>query len=247
VGAKTIAVLGTALNQIYPAENRSLADRIACDSGALITELSLGQKSFKNTFVQRDRIQSGMSLAVIPVQTDIAGGTMHTVRFAETQGRLLFSPKPLESEQGLKQYSGISELIRTGRARPFQAEDYESLLALIQERKKKLLSAESGLVEVPLNTEDARSAQRDRRRPRRKATQEPQAALGFAEPVPDAEPIIAEEHIGKLIQAVRQLGLDSSAIRFDEAVSQVRKKIFGRARSKQTPRKPSKRDTETGQ
>ena len=40
VGAKTIAVLGTALNQIYPAENRSLADRIACDSGALVTELS---------------------------------------------------------------------------------------------------------------------------------------------------------------------------------------------------------------
>jgi DNA processing protein len=86
VGAKTIAVLGTALNQIYPAENRSLADRIACDSGALVTELSLGQKSFKNTFVQRDRIQSGMSLAVISVQTDITGGTMHTVNSPKLKG-----------------------------------------------------------------------------------------------------------------------------------------------------------------
>ena len=111
--ARTVAVLGTALDQIYPAENRDLAERIANDSGALIT-------SFRNAFVQRDRIQSGMSVAVMPVQSDITGGTMHTVRFAEQHGRLLFCPKPLASEQGQHQYAGISELIRTGRAREFR-------------------------------------------------------------------------------------------------------------------------------
>lgn len=238
-GARTIAVLGTALDQIYPAENRPLADRIANDSGALVTELPLGRKSFRNAFVQRDRIQSGMSLAVVPVQTDIAGGTMHTVKFAEMQGRLLFSPKPLESEQGLRQYAGIFELIRTSRAREFQGEDYQSLLALLQEHKQKLLSAEPGVVE------EAGPVRNGRRKPRKKASQEPQPALGFSEPTPaaGAEPSIATEAIDRIIEVARQLGLDSSISRFDEAVFQVRKQIFGRARSKRmTPKQKAETD-----
>jgi len=241
-GARTIAVLGTALDQIYPAENRPLAERIANDSGALVTELPLGRKSFKNAFVQRDRIQSGMSLAVLPVQTDVAGGTMHTVKFAEMQGRLLFSPKPLESEQGLRQYAGIFELIRSGRTREFQGEDYQSLLALLQEHKTKLLSAEPGVAEVLVGAGEAEPV---RRRTRKKASQEPQAALGFSEPTPhDAEPSVDQEAIAKIIEIARQQRLDSSVSRFDKAVSQVRKKIFGRATSK---RMMPKQKTETDQ
>jgi DNA processing protein len=239
VGAKTVAVLGTALDQIYPAENRALAERIVSDSGALITELPLGRKSFKNAFVQRDRIQSGMSLAVMPVQSDISGGTMHTVKFAEMQGRLLFCPKPLASEQGRKQYAGIFELIRTQRAREFQAEDYESLLALLQEHKRKLLSAEPGAVEVPVGESKVETAPEGRRRVRKKASPKQQVALGFAETEPYTRPPLTDEEVDKMVEAVRQLGLDSNASRFDEAVSHVRKKIFGRRKSKRVASKPS--------
>jgi DNA processing protein len=232
-GAKTVAVLGTPLDQIYPAENRALADRIANDSGALITELPLGRQSFRNAFVQRDRIQSGMSLAVIPVQTDVAGGTMHTVRYAEAQGRLLLCPKPLESEQDLKQYAGISELIRSSRAREFRGEDYESLLELFQEHKKKLLSLEAHVPEAKATTETP-AVQEKPRRKRKKPAQQPQTALGFVEPQPDVALSISEEDLEKMVQTARQLGLDSNARKFDKVVSQIREKLFG-------PRRSSKR------
>jgi DNA processing protein len=234
-GAKTVAVLGTALDQIYPAENRPLADRIADDCGVLVTELPLGRKSSRNAFVLRDRIQSGMSLAVIPVQTDIAGGTMHTVKFAEAQGRLLFCPKPLESEQGLKQYTGIFELIQTNRAREFQGEDYESLLMLLQEHKKKLLSAEPSLVEAPVEIKEAGPVRKGRGKKRKKISHELQAALEFAGPPPDALPSFTEKDIDRMVEAVRQLGLDSSVVQFDEAVSRIRKRIFGRKKPKRSP------------
>jgi len=234
--ARTVAVLGTALDQIYPAENRDLAERIANDSGALITELPLGRKSFRNAFVQRDRIQSGMSLAVMPVQSDITGGTMHTVRFAEQHGRLLFCPKPLASEQGQHQYAGISELIRTGRAREFQAEDYESLLTLFQDHKRKLLSGEGVVAKAPVAEERPKPRVEAPPKERKEAPSKRQSALGFAEDVEetikDAVPPLTEEEIKKLMEAVRELGLHENAKRFNDAVAQARKRLFGRKRTK---------------
>ncbi len=239
-GAKTVAVLGTALDQIYPAENRPLAERIASDSGALITELPLGKKSFKNTFVQRDRIQSGMSLAVVPVQSDITGGTMHTVKFAEAQNRLLLCPKPIANEKGLKQYAGILELIRTQRAREFQAEDYESLLTLLQEQKQKLLSVKAAKpVEAAPKLQIAASKDKQAvvraRRQRKKALAKHQTVLGFVEPEPVTKRALNDQEIEKLVAAVSQLGLDSSADRLDKTVAELRKlrkKLFGEKRPK---------------
>jgi DNA processing protein len=234
--ARTVAVLGTALDQIYPAENRDLAERIANDSGALITELPLGQKSFRNAFVQRDRIQSGMSLAVVPVQSDITGGTMHTVRFAEQHGRLLLCPKPLASEQGLHQYAGISDLIRTGRAREFQSDAYESLLTLFQDHKRKLLSGELAAAKPPVAAEKPKSQVEAPPKERKEVLSKRQSALGFAEEVEetikDIVPPLTEEEVKKLIETVGDLGLHENAKRFNDAVAQVRKRLFGRKRTK---------------
>jgi DNA processing protein len=234
--ARTVAVLGTALDQIYPAENRNLAERIANDSGALITELPLGRKSFRNAFVQRDRIQSGMSLAVMPVQSDITGGTMHTVRFAEQHGRLLFCPKPLASEQGLHQYAGISELIRTGRAREFQSEDYESLLTLLQDHKRKLLSGEVVVTKPPAAAEKPEPQVEAPPKERREVLSKRQSALGFAEEVEetikDVVPPLTEEEFKKLVETVRGLGLHENVKRFNDAVAQLRKRLFKRKRTK---------------
>lgn len=226
-GAKTVAVLGTALDQIYPAGNRPLADRIADDSGALISELPLRKKSLRNAFVQRDRIQSGMSLAVIPIQTDIEGGTMHTVRFAEVQNRLLFCPKPLAIESHLKQYAGIVELIRTHRAIEFQAEDYGSLQGFLLERKRKLLSSAEVIAEVPVETAslskvgDGLPGPEDKKTSKKKS----QRALEFADAT--LERFTAnQEDVEKIIDLVRQVKLDER-FRFDETMKAVRKQLFG--------------------
>lgn len=136
----TLAVLGTSLEKVYPAENKSLANRIVQESGLLVTEFGIGQQSYPTAFVQRDRIQSGLSLAIIPVQTDVKGGTMHTVRFAEEHGRLIFCPRPMQAEMNAPQSAGVIGLIRSGKATAFTAEDYDSIFAQLEQQKTALLS-----------------------------------------------------------------------------------------------------------
>jgi DNA processing protein len=228
VGAKTVAVLGTALDQIYPAENRTLAEQIAGDSGAIISELPLRKKSFRNAFVQRDRIQSGMSLAVIPVQTDIEGGTMHTVRFAEAQNRLLFCPKPLAVESHVKQYAGILELVRTHRAIEFQGEDYGSLQSLLLERKRKLLGSAEVMAEMPVETAVGNEPQvpEGKKAPKKKR----QRALEFPE-VHREKFTANREDVEKLVELIHQAKLDDPS-RFDQTMRAVRKQLFGTVKPK---------------
>lgn len=90
----TIAVLANGLDAVYPKKNAALADAILAAGGALISEQPIGAPAVPRNLVQRDRLQSGLSAGVIVMQTDIVGGTMHTVRFALTQHRRLFVPVP---------------------------------------------------------------------------------------------------------------------------------------------------------
>jgi DNA processing protein len=138
---RTVAVMATPLNKIYPAENKQLANDILDQGGCWISELPLWKKPHRGAFVQRDRIQSGMSVAVVPVQTDVEGGTMHTVRYAEQQHRLVLCPRPIEGEQSVKQYAGIRHLIQTGRAVPFSSNEYEHILESLSNRRDELLNS----------------------------------------------------------------------------------------------------------
>jgi DNA processing protein len=135
-GGKTIAVFGTALDKIYPAENKELAEKISKEAGVLVSELPFGQQGFKTAFVQRDRIQSGLSLCVIPVQTGCEGGTMHTVKFARAQNRLVVCPRPAEAEKKAVQYEGIWWLIREGKVPSFNADNEQHYAALIEKLRK---------------------------------------------------------------------------------------------------------------
>ncbi len=85
----TIAVLAHGLEKIYPKINTSLAESILDNNGCLISEYPVGTKSRPNFFIERDRIQSGLSNGVVVIETDIKGGTMHTVSFARKQNRLV--------------------------------------------------------------------------------------------------------------------------------------------------------------
>ncbi|WP_052356581.1 DNA-processing protein DprA [[Clostridium] dakarense] len=89
VGGNTIAVMPCGLDNVYPRENYNLAENILNNKGCLVSEYPIGYKSFKNSFVERDRIQSGLSLATIVAQSDINSGTMHTVNFTLEQNRIL--------------------------------------------------------------------------------------------------------------------------------------------------------------
>jgi DNA processing protein len=93
-GAPTIAVLGGGLDRIYPAENKGLAARILDSGGALISEQPCGEPPRPRHLVARDRLQSGLSVAVVVAQTGLSSGTMHTARFAASQGRALFCAVP---------------------------------------------------------------------------------------------------------------------------------------------------------
>jgi DNA protecting protein DprA len=138
---RTVAVMATPLDKVYPAENKQLAYEILDHDGCWVSEIPLGKSAHRGAFVRRDRIQSGMCVAVVPVQTDVEGGTMHTVGFAEKQGRLLLCPQPTEKERFLKQYAGVRCLIETGRAKAFSSEEFGHVLLMLLEHRDSLLSS----------------------------------------------------------------------------------------------------------
>jgi DNA processing protein len=84
-----IAVLAHGLEQVYPAASRGLAGRLLDSGGCLVSEYPYGLKPARSAFAERDRIQSGLSDGVVVVETDVRGGTMHTVNFARAQHRYL--------------------------------------------------------------------------------------------------------------------------------------------------------------
>jgi DNA processing protein len=87
---RTLAVLGSGLLRMYPVENRALADQIAAN-GAVISELKPEAQVSSQTLIARNRITSGLSRAVIVVQSGEDSGSMSTARRAVQQGRPVFA------------------------------------------------------------------------------------------------------------------------------------------------------------
>jgi DNA processing protein len=82
----TLAVLGSGVDAVYPAEHRALADRIA-ESGAVLSELSPGTGPRRHFFPRRNRIISGLARAVVVVEAGERSGSLITARCALEQGR----------------------------------------------------------------------------------------------------------------------------------------------------------------
>lgn len=135
---KTIAVMGGSLDKIYPSENKILAEEILLKDGLLISEIGIGEKTYKGSFVRRDRIQSGLSLGVCPVQAPLKSGTHHTINFAKLQKRLVFCPLPMEKIE-VEATQGIYKLIDEGVPIIRDSEDYNKVYKLLEEVEINLL------------------------------------------------------------------------------------------------------------
>lgn len=113
-----VAVLAHGLDKVYPAANRGLAERLLESGGCLTSEYPVGTKPARTAFAERDRLQSGLSDGVLVIETDVEGGTMHTVRFAHAQGRkvaCIDHPQRWLAEDKTK---GNQRLISDGKATP---------------------------------------------------------------------------------------------------------------------------------
>ncbi len=109
-GGRTIAVMATGVNRIYPPEHAELADTIS-RFGAILTEARLDQGPLPGLFPQRNRIISGLSLAVIVIEAGRRSGAQHTARHAIEQGRdVLAMPGPVDSLAS----QGCHDLLRDG-------------------------------------------------------------------------------------------------------------------------------------
>jgi DNA processing protein len=119
-GGKTVAVLGSGIDVIYPAKNSHIAQKIIETGGAVITEQPPGAAPDAVNFPGRNRIVSGMSHGVLVVESGIKGGSMITARFALDQNREVFViPHPLDYPRG----EGCNYLIRTGQGKLVQSLD----------------------------------------------------------------------------------------------------------------------------
>jgi DNA processing protein len=108
----TIAVMGTGLDKIYPAEHRNLSYRIL-ENGALLSENKINTKPDKENFPKRNRIVAGMVDAVIVLESSDKGGSLITARLANDYNRDVFA---LPGKISDKQSAGCNALIKNNQA-----------------------------------------------------------------------------------------------------------------------------------
>lgn len=132
-GGRSIAVLGSGVDQVYPWENRGLADRML-ENGAIVSEYAPGTKPDARNFPPRNRIITGLSLGLIVVEADLKSGAMISAGFAAQQGRdVMAVPGNITS----KSSEGVNYLLKQGATLVTCAEDVLEELNLQQVAEKQ--------------------------------------------------------------------------------------------------------------
>jgi len=109
-GGRTVAVIGSGFNEIYPPENKQLSDEIA-KNGAVVSEFPLNTQPFPQNFPRRNRVISGLSRGVLVVEAARNSGALITANFALEQGREVFAlPGKVDTDNAF----GTNALIKDG-------------------------------------------------------------------------------------------------------------------------------------
>lgn len=117
--ARTLCVLGTGINIVFPPENRELFERIS-ESGAVISQYPFNRQANKQSFAIRNRIVAGMTLGTVVVEANLTSGALITANFATEYGRQVFAvPGRIDSPRS----KGCHELIKKGAKLCEGAED----------------------------------------------------------------------------------------------------------------------------
>lgn len=116
---RTVCVLGTGINTVFPPENKELFERIAAN-GALVTQFPFNRNADKQSFAIRNRIVAGMTLGTVVVEADLHSGALITAHFATDYGRQVFAvPGRIDSPRS----RGCHDLIKKGAKLCESAED----------------------------------------------------------------------------------------------------------------------------
>lgn len=163
-GGRTIGVLGSGVDKIYPPEHRALAEKMI-ERGAIISDYAPGTPPDASNFPPRNRIVSGLSLAVVVIEAGETSGALITAEFAAEQGREVFAvPGSILAPQS----KGTNKLIQRGALPLLSVEDLMQALDLTrmgeQKAARKIIPAdetEARLMNVlgnePLHVDEIRS------------------------------------------------------------------------------------------
>ena len=163
-GGRSIAVLGSGVDKIYPPEHRALAEQMMA-RGALISDFAVGTPPDASNFPPRNRIISGLSLAVVVIEAGETSGALITAEFAAEQGREIFAvPGSILAPQS----KGTNKLIQNGALPLLSASDLMQALNLTrmgeQKSARKILPADEtearvlGLLSAePLHVDEIRN------------------------------------------------------------------------------------------
>ncbi len=149
-GGRTIAVLGSGVDRIYPPEHQNLAERIMTQ-GAVISDYPPGTQPESVNFPPRNRIISGLSRATVVIEAGEESGALITARFAAEQGREVFAvPGGIYAPQS----AGTNRLIRDGAHPLLKFHDILEVLAL-----EKVQEYRSARITLPADPVEARLLQ----------------------------------------------------------------------------------------
>lgn len=154
-GGRTVAVLGGALDCLYPPENRELAREIASGRGAVMSEFPLGRSPDRTTFPSRNRLVAGLSKGVLVVEAPIDSGAMNTAEQALEQGRSVMAVPGRVDMEGSR---GPHRLIQNGARLVQEVDDmlheFEFLFSAAE--RSQILQQQDIRPQIPLLPEEER-------------------------------------------------------------------------------------------